>query len=323
MKKIKYGLFLAGLMALTGCAGIEEVYKQGEFHTAVFEDNYYRGMPTRYENGEYVETIYEITEHVAIGDPITNVFPTIVLGDYARGNISLAEILNNYGSQAAKDIKRDEYNSEMAYVDALMTELSRSSSASWFNYAIYNNLVASNKNDSVKNAFKKGVFSKLTDGIIVCNGGGSLVRVQIDEAGIGETFEHELINYRNFVLSARGGTNLDYGAIGELRVTSVKVRINISFYIEKSSTNSVARKETLTYVVDELQSDRTTMTTLMSVDLTKVLPAETLKRVSGMTINYELLEHNILKPGDNSPASHDGEFALMLYEVMLPYSTWR
>lgn len=323
MKKTKYGLFLAALVTLTGCAGIGELYKDGEFHTAVFEDNYYRYMPARYTSGTYHETIYDISDTVRIDQPFTNIFNPIILRDYRKGVLSFTDMLENYGNEAAKNIKReDNNNNELGYVDAVMTELNRSSSASWYNYALYNNLSAGNFGESVNSAFKKGVFSKLTDGIILCNGGASLVRIQIDEDGIGQEFAHELIDYRNFVFSARGGTNVDYWAINKTRPTVSTVRINISFYIEKSTTNPLGRKETLTFVTNKLQTDNSGTSSVFSVDLREVLPLETLKRTSGITINYELLAHDVLKP-DGVPSSTDGEFALMLYEVMFPYSVWR
>lgn len=42
-----------------------------------------------------------------------------------------------------------------------------------------------------------------------------------------------------------------------------------------------------------------------------------------MTINYELLDHDYLMPGGVKNDTTDYEFALMLYEVMFPYSVWR
>ena len=90
-----------------------------------------------------------------------------------------------------------------------------------------NNLSVSAGNEKVKSSFKKGYFSKLTDGLILCDGTGSLVRMQIDENGIGQVFDHELIYYRNFILSARGGTDVDY--TGMERVRTAKVEFNISF----------------------------------------------------------------------------------------------
>ncbi len=323
-KKIKYSIILAATIVLTGCAGIEETYRQGAFHTAEFADNYYRYMPEKYQTNNYTETVYDITNNVFLGQPLQNAFYPIMLSDLGAGVISLEEMVELYGNQAVKDIKLSDYNgNEGQYRDAVMTALSTSTSATWFNYALHNSLSTGNFGESVNNAFKKGYFSKLTDTIILCDTTGSLVRMQIDEDGIGEVFDHELINYRNFVFSARGGTNLDFGALGINRIRTAKVRINISFYIEQSTLNPTAEKVTLSYIVDELQTDDSGTTTIMSVDLTRVLPAKKLERVSGMTFNYELLDHDYLMPGGVVDPAAEGEFALMLYEVMFPYSTWR
>lgn len=331
MKANKILLLLGMVTLLTGCTLVGETYEQGEFHTQDFSLNYYRNMPARFLSGDYIEEVYTITDQVNLAQPFTNAFTLdAMVSDVAAEDITLDETIELYGNDSAKAINKADYtlpSGELseAYYAAVTEALSKSANATWYNYAKHNNLSVSGGNESVKSSFKKGYFSKLTDGLILCDGTGSLVRMQIDENGIGQVFDHELISYRNFVISARGGTDVDYSQIdGVSTVRSAKVEFNISFYIEKSTTpNSKGKKITLNYVVDKLQTDDSGTTSVMSFDLTKVLPAaDTLKRVSGMSIDYKLLSHDYLMPGGVKDEAVDGEFALMLYEVMLPFSSW-
>ncbi len=320
MKMNKILPLLGMVTILTGCTLVGETYNEGEFHTQEFSQNYYRMMPERFLKGDYVEEVYTITDQVGLSQPYNNAFKEIMLGDIINSDnaMDIDKTIDLYGNETVTKINKDEDPL------AVYEELGKSSNtyASWYHYAKNNNLSVSAGNEKVKSSFKKGYFSKLTDGLILCDGTGSLVRMQIDENGIGQVFDHELIYYRNFILSARGGTDVDY--TGMERVRTAKVEFNISFYIEKSTTpNSKGKKITLNYVVDGLQTDDSGTTTVMSFDLTKVLPEkDTLKRVSGMSIDYKLLSHDYLMPGGVKDESVDGEFALMLYEVMFPFSSW-
>lgn len=312
---------------LTGCTLVGETYEAGEFHTQDFSQNYYRNVPARFLNGDYVEVVYDLNGKVNTAQPFDNAYIDIMLGDIYNQDVTIDETIALYGNDTAKKINKNDYllpSGELSvnYFNTVSEELNKSGSAYWYDYARHNNLSVSAGNDKIKDSFKKGYFSKLTDGLIRCDGTGPLVRMQLDENGVGQVFDHELISYRNFILSARGGTNIDY--LPSKRITTAKVEFNISFYIEKSTTpNSKGKKITLNYIIDELQTDDSGTTTVMYFNLMEVLPAEILKRVSGMSIDYKLLSHAYLMPGGVKDESVDGEFALMLYEVMLPFSSWR
>lgn len=320
---------------LTGCTLVGETYNAGEFHTQDFTLNYYRNMPARFLSGDYVEEIYDLIGKVDLSEPHHNAFAQVMEGDIASGDndINFEKTVELYGNKTAKEIKKEDYldkdgNVTADYNLAVIEQLADPSNvfASWTNYARYNNLAVSAGNDKVKSSFKKGYFSKLTDGLLRCDGTGSLVRMQIEESGMGQVFDHELISYRNFILSARGGTSVDYSKIpGVSTVKSAKVEFNISFYIEKSMTpNSKGKKITLNYTIDQLQTDDSGTTSVMSFDLSKINPEnpELFKRVSGMSIDYKLLSHDYLMPGGVKDEAAEGEFALMLYEVMLPFASW-
>ncbi|OQC10530.1 MAG: hypothetical protein BWX74_00603 [Tenericutes bacterium ADurb.Bin087] len=326
MKKSKWMALLISALTLTGCKAVTETFEKGSFNTQVFSENYYTKIPERYVTGNYNETIYDISERIRINQPLDNAFDGAIRHDLISQNLSLAEAIELYGDAATKALKKEDYPSEIEYMEAIFNGLSSAQNdyASWINYATNNNLVKGRYSKAIQESFKRGVFSKLTDGIIKCDGSGPKVRMQINEQGMGQTFEHELISYDQFVLSARGGTSVDYGKYGVARVTKAKVKVNISFFIEKSTTN-IASKHTVTFVVPEMHSDNEAIifTSIISFNLREVIGAETLKRVNGIMINYELLEHDFLKPGGVLNETVDEEFALMLYEIMLPYSSWR
>lgn len=312
-------------MALTGCQAVEEIYKNGEFHTQEFSENYYRFVPPKYlsENYERREVNLQAGD-VKFSTPFQNAYTDIILSDMGP-NFTLEDAIELYGSESVKAIKESDYASQVEYVYAVNEALASPSNfeANWFSYAKHNSLSTGEYfPESIRKGFKQGIFSKLTDTLIVCNGDGSLVRMQIGEEGMGQTFSHELINYRNFVISARGGTDIDYRTLGLSNVTRAKIRLDLSFFIEKSTT-SPAIKYVVSYEVPDLNVDDNSVTTVMSMDLSTLLPKEALKRVNGMTINFELLEHDYLMPGGVKDDSVTGEFALMLYEVMFPHSVWR
>lgn len=326
MKKINRGILLVGLLTITGCAAVQETFDANQFHTQEFSENYYRVMPDKYKkDGLYLETITDISESVIFASPYQNAHNAIILNDIAKGYITMDQAVELYGDEQVKNINKADYgNNEAEYYLQLNEALARPGNfnASWFSYARHNNLTSKRMGESVANAFKAGIFSKLTDSLIVCNGDGPLVRMQIDEEGVGQQFKHELINYQNFVITARGGTSVNYRELGLPNVTKARVMMELSFFIEKSTT-SQALKHTIKYEVPELNVDDNSITTVMSMDLSLLLPKDTLKRVSGMTIKYELLEHDYLMPGGVKDTTKSEEFALMLYEVMFPYSEWR
>ncbi|MGI6735201.1 MAG: hypothetical protein BWY30_00240 [Tenericutes bacterium ADurb.Bin239] len=325
MKKIKRIALLVGVLTITGCKAVTEIFEKGSFYTSVFSENYYREIPQRYLSDDYAETVYAIDDQININQPLDNAFENAIKHDLISKNISLEKVIELYGSDATKAIKASDYTNEIEYMEAVFGSLgsAENAKANWINYANNNNLSKGNYSKSIRESFKRGIFSKLTDGNIKCDGNGPKARIQIDERGMGHTFDHELINYQRFIISARGGSTVNYGNYGVARVTKAKVRVNVSFFIEKSTTNA-ASKHTVTFVVPEMHSDNEAIlfSTIISFDLSEILGAETLKRVNGITINYELLEHAFLKPGGVLDESLDEEFALMVYEVMLPYSSW-
>lgn len=319
----RLGLLLVAVATLSGCQAVSETFDKNIFHTQDFLDNYYRIIPERYKRDNYEVITYEVSDKVLLSSTYisykpVSAFEPIILDDIENNRITLQKVVEKYGDDDVKNIKRSSYSSDEEYTSAIIEAMRVSKNVTWREYATENSLTGSS-NPVINESFKKGIFSKLTDAIIVCDGSGSLVRMQIDEAGMGQVFAHELINYNNLVLIARGGTNIVHQGV---RIKSSKIEFNVSFYIEKSTTNA-AQKHEFKYVIDDFGVDNNSETNVMKINLNEIA-GDKLKRASGITISYKLLEHDILMPGGNPPiVPSDDVFAVMLYEFMLPFSSWR
>ncbi len=324
MKHKRFIFLFTALFALSGCKAVSETFDRNDFHSTDFSANYYTHIPTRYKNNEYDIKQPRIAEFYNDFGTFSNIYETIIKSDINAGMLSLNDAVRLYGDENAKTLL-SEGKEEALIHEALKT----SSKATIIEYAKYNNLSThQSKSEQVSESFRQGVFSKLTDGNVWCGGLGTKSRVQINEEGIGQVFAHELITYRNLIISLRGGTNIDYDELRIPRVSSAKINLHISFYIEKSSTHN-ATKYTLTIPIEDLEVDNNMFTNNISLNLFSYfidIGADTeamylLKRASGITISFDLVEHAIIKPaGEEKNDEH--EFTVMLYEIMLPYSTW-
>lgn len=324
MKHKRFIFLFAALFALSGCQAVSETFDRNDFHSNDFSANYYTDIPARYINNEYDEKEPRIADFYNDHGTFSNIYEPLIKSDINANVLSLSDAVKFYGDENAKTLL-NEGKDESLIEEALKT----SPKATIIEYAKHNNLsTQQSKSDQVSESFRRGVFSKLTDGNVWCGGLGTKSRMQINEKGIGQVFAHELIAYRNLIISLRGGTNIDYEELRIPRVSSAKINLHISFYIEKSSTHN-ATKYTLTIPINDLQVDNNMLTNNISLNLFSYFidPAagieamHLLKRVSGITISFDLVEHAIIKPiGEEKNDEH--EFAVMLYEIMLPYSTW-
>lgn len=319
---------LTVLFTLAGCKAVQETFDKNAFHSNDFQTNYYSYMPSNYKNNNYTEKgpnrNVTYVEHEVFG----NVYDTIIAYDIALRKIEFADAVKFYGNDAAKTLFE-----EGATKEEVESELRKSENATFYKYAKRNSLSdATYLSENVRESFKQGVFSKLTDGDVTCRGDGALSRVQIPEEGFGKVFDHELLNYRSLIISLRGGTNIDDESLislGKPRPTRAKVLLKVAFYIEKSPTNEPT-KYNLEVELDDLFVDNNTRVNIINIDLSYLYlvisensdPYNGLTRTSGISISFELLEHDIIKPAGEEENS-DFEFALMLYEFMLPYSVWR
>lgn len=176
------------------------------------------------------------------------------------------------------------------------------------------------KLSNVDESFKYGYLSKLYDGEMFCNGRYQLSRVQVGEEGFATLFDKELYTYDYFAMNFKCAANFDDGTpIGshfshiELRI-SFYIRNGINFIevpiiidIDEIPTNAVETNSPKTY-------------TFLAFDLHKNLNGIDFTRLCGYSIGYKYISDEVLDNSENK--NKESEYALMLYEVLFPNSTW-
>lgn len=182
------------------------------------------------------------------------------------------------------------------------------------------------KMNIVDDIFKYGYVSKLFDGQMFCNGGYELVRVQVAESGFGVVFDKEIAKYDYFAMNFKVVLNDPLKEIDLYGTHLSSIKLNVSFYIREGGTYTQIK------LVDELDDLFTNGMELngnapngpyvfYALDLLKlkINHGVDLTRCVGFSIDYELLEDEVIKENPD----HEFNYALMLYEVMWPNSSWR
>lgn len=167
--------------------------------------------------------------------------------------------------------------------------------------------------------FSNGYLSKLYDGRVWCEGYYAKSRVQLDQEGYSTIFQKELIDFNLFALCARGGTDCE-------RVFTYTPTINFTLTLYNYDYNN---NQYNAYVFNsgdfELVTNAGGDTQLISFYLDEILSQselDNLTRIKGMKLSYRLVnsEYDDLTSDRNDDTK--SHFALMLYEVLIPDSTW-
>lgn len=313
-KRTLFYLFLS--VFLVGCKdAVAETFGAGEYIGGDFLDNFYGYYPPEYSDQAYTDN--ETVIDLDVSDKIYSYIgveakEVAVARDYKKGLISDKEM-------------KEYFNVDMSTTTIDDVVADTGIKINWIDYARYYNLANQNYGDTKINTdFKTGYFSKMTDGLINCFGFGSIARIQTHEAGFGARFNHELIDYTSIMLSLRGATNIDYSKEGPV-VTSAKIDLNLSFYIEPSASQK-AQKVTFKMPIDDLFVDAASQSNVIYFHADDLLTADQIgliKRASGVSFSYKLKEHGILMPSGIKDETRSEEFAVMFYELMLPHSSWR
>ena len=168
-----------------------------------------------------------------------------------------------------------------------------------------------NKLTSNDNSFAYGYLSKLYDGRISCGGLYQKSRVQLDKTGYATFFPKELKSASTFYMALRGGTTCEK----PLRANLI-VDYEVTFYIH--ITNSDAYDKVVYKLNDvETITDFGGDTRLYSFSLT-----ESIKDAVAMSITYSLKDTSHPEITDDYKDEEKEHFAIMLYEILLPNSTW-
>lgn len=164
---------------------------------------------------------------------------------------------------------------------------------------------------SIDNSFAYGYLSKLYDGRISCGGLYQKSRVQLDKTGYATFFPKQLKSASVFYMALRGGTTCEK----PLRANLI-VDYEVTFYIH--ITNSDAYDKVV-YKLNDVQTitDFGGDTRLYSFSLT-----ESIKDAVAMSITYSLKDTSHPEITDDYKDEEKEHFAIMLYEILLPNSTW-
>ena len=183
----------------------------------------------------------------------------------------------------------------------------------------------------IDESFAYGYLSKLYDGRVRCEGKFQLSRVQLDKYGYATYFPKKLVNYKYFAFSLRGATDYENSSTdpSPLRGT-VYIDANISFYrhIVNSTQYDVVTFKLLNIPIPCDNGGDTNLVTIYLADdmvIDGVLNRNYYYDISdavAMSFDYELKTTRD-DLSDDSQVEKNHHFAVMLYEVLLPKSSWR
>ena len=285
---------------LCGCGeAVSELYGEHAFDTGRFMDNYY----TSWNNVNLIEPVntytYDATSVTTLGvaDKTTGRIDGIKEEDQKFGNILL------------------DWDSDRPVAD-------------------YGIGFGPTKNmTSLDESFAKGYLSKLYDGRIRCDGYQARSRVQLDSTGYATYFPKELISYKYFAIFARGGTTCE-----RVFKTFPTFDINVTFYTHDSATN-VYEAHSIDMKNLKIRTNDHGLTNIISFyfeDLFGDGWDTKLSHTVAMSMTYHVTNYGVAGyREDYSDAAtvtnltdtiadntKEHKLCLMLYEVMIPDSTW-
>lgn len=289
--KRRYLTLLMFIPFLAGCTKTDELYANYAYNSSNFMENYY-------------------TEHNGVDQ----------LKVATNQEFTLQ---NSYGYNSSNSLK---------YVRAVDNPENYPWSESPENYS--NEFGRHNNLTGIDSSFAYGYLSKLYDGRVRCEGKYELSRVQLDKSGYATFFPKKLENYRLFAFSLRGATDYykdnlptPFGPVS-LGKIPCKIDINIKFY--KHILNSDEYDVVSLKLSDvEIPADAGGSTNLVTVYLAEDLQDGTrrlfyspITETVAMSFDFTL-KSTVPGLSDDSKAESDHHFAVMLYEVLFPKSTWR
>ena len=288
-------LILIPLFSITACGySLREVYSGNAYNDPVFVNNYYKQWDERISDGSD-----KITKSVSIR---LEKEKNHVFTSYKDSNFQYCE--KDYENYQYDDAIMLDDEEDPAYGDA--KKLSR-----------------------IDDSFRYGYLSKLFDGRMFCNGAYQLARVQIDEKGFGKLLNKELAQTDFFAMNFKA--SLDY-TVHPFFQTESKIDLHIGFYL-KSGDDSYTLK-TVSYIIDNVPTNSSdghdeNHYTFFGFKLDKEYID--IERCCGISVTYDLLDCKGRYRDEGSSTvtmtleqlkSAGIGHALMLYEILLPNSTW-
>lgn len=294
MKKSLYKLLvLAPIFTLTACGySLRELYNGNAYNDPVFVNNFYKDWDKNIAEGS--------SKIASTSDYELNKDKDYVFESYNADNFSLLEK------------NKDKYG----YYDTLQATEGKNPAFG-----------DSHKLSSIDSSFKYGYTSKLFDGQMFCNGDHQLARVQIDEGGFGTLFNKELGQCNYFAMNFKA--SFDFTVKSFNNHSNSKIKLHIGFYTKQDDNKY--KKTDISYVLNDVPTntgdskDRSCYIffgfSLKNLDVS---------RLSGISVSYDLLDAEAVfidsegtQTWDlNKIKSEQLSHSLMLYEILLPNSTW-
>ncbi len=309
MNKKKILLVCSFSLLLAGCAKSKELYKPTDYNDPDFDANYY----TEQNNVDTVKVISESTftadsDKVYLSNPGVN--------GKLDGLKNDDQYINVNGEKKLLD-----WTYDTPIID-ISTGYGPTKCLS-----------------EIDKSFANGYLSKLYDGRVRCDGYYQLSRVQLTESGYSTFFPKELVSAKYFGMSMFNKTTAN--ANKAYAGSYINMDLEISFYQHTSTSNEYNK-----YVVKINSLDVPINTggsaSLMLFYFEDILGKDYLNKLKGVTaMSFSYKKNSILAKDDlakaqlekdleqfGDPSANKDEkatthVALMLYEVLLPDSSWQ
>ena len=279
--------YLALLMLiplLSGCSKTKELYKDYAYNSSNFMENF------------YVEQ---------------NDVDKLKVGSVAKYSFSKEDTKFNYTSSNSLEGIRPVDNAN---------------NYPWEDYRDYSNEFGRHNNlTAIDKSFAYGYLSKLYDGRVRCESKFQLSRVQLDKNGYSTFFPKKLESYKYFSFSLKGATdyyvdgkNAPIAGYDNHGVEKCFIDITIKFYKNKLNADDYDVIEfDLANVNIPCDAGSNTNLVTMYLDNNGINLVNTV----AMSFSYTL-KTTAPDLSDDSKADSKYHFAVRLYEVMFPQSTW-
>lgn len=292
-KKIKM-LFIPILACLLSSCGqaVNELYESGEYISGDFNSNYY----TSWNGVENITPIEEISYDVN---------PSIH-DKYSEKIDGLRTYFNDDGKLVGDQY--DKNGNLCSWADDDPTTKATSPVGYGPNKCL----------SQIDKSFSYGYLSKLYDGRVRCDGYYAKSRVQLNKTGYATYFPKALSTYKYLAFALRGGTTCERS----FNVTPL-VDIKISLFVHDPVNNTYV-KHIFNMNEVPVQTNAGGNTSLVYFYFDSVLGSSwssVLKDTTAMSFEYSVksIQYDDISDDMTSEGHH---FAIMLYEMMLPESSW-
>lgn len=301
--KTKKLFILPLVVLLTSCGyDLKEVYAGDAYNNPIFEENYYDIYDYRIDKDNPNNTITSVKEVVP-----ASFFTTYdELAESGLDKYVYNKTVN--GKESHGFLYDADYKVDTSLIaDFNDPNLDPSKKGYGPSYKL-------NRTDNI---FSYGYISKLFDGNMFCNSLFQLSRVQLNEKGFGVIFDKEMVNNAPYLaLNFKAAVNEKNGERIGPHLSDIK--FTFSFYSKSGSSFSETK---FIFDLDDVPTNPLEMHDNSAYTFLVLPLAEyNLSRVAGFSMSYELENDTVI---DGAVDKDAYQYALMLYEIFLPNSSWR